>query len=79
MSLYKAILHKKEYRKQYGGKRGYWTFSCVNHNDRWRQCPWCKRGRLHNALRKLEQSSDLLREQMDEYKIICYALENKPK
>lgn len=42
MSLDKAILHRKEYRKPYRGSKAI-DKSCRNHGG----CEWCKQNRLH--------------------------------
>lgn len=72
MSLYKAILHKKEHRRLYGGT---YTFSCVNHNPRWCQCPWCVGNRLHSTkLRELKAKFNL-KDDLYDYegtiKVVC--------
>lgn len=59
MSLYKAIFYGKEHRHPYGEyKNGYFR-SCVNHNPRWCQCPWCVGNRLHSfKVRELKAKYD---------------------
>lgn len=42
MSLEKAILHKKEHRKQYTGGKAI-DKSCRNHGS----CTWCLENRMH--------------------------------
>lgn len=51
MSLDKAILHGKEYRKPYYGSKKFDT-TCRNHGS----CIWCKNNRLFNTRKKLVKS-----------------------
>lgn len=50
MSLDKAIVHGKEYRKPYYGSKSF-DSSCRNHGG----CPWCLENRIYNTLKRLEQ------------------------
>lgn len=54
--LDKAILHKKEHRKQYTGCKAI-DKSCRNHGD----CPWCQGNRHYSSLRRLEKTQFDLR------------------
>jgi hypothetical protein len=54
MSLYKAIEHHKEHRKQYHGAKLV-SKSCRNHGS----CGYCRNNRLHNYNVKLIQIKDL--------------------
>jgi hypothetical protein len=54
--LDKAILHKKEYRKQYHGARAV-DKTCRNHGSD----EWALRNRLNNSLRRLERTEFDLR------------------
>ncbi len=54
MSLYKAIEHHKEHRKQYHGAKLF-SKSCRNHGS----CDYCRDNRLHNYKVKLIQIKDL--------------------
>jgi hypothetical protein len=44
----KAIIHGKEYRKQYSGAKAV-DKTCRNHGG----CPHCEAGRLHKYLRQM--------------------------
>lgn len=55
MSLYKAIEHGKEHRKQYGTRRDFCKsvdLRCRNHGG----CDWCLGNRLYNTKKRLEKS-----------------------
>jgi len=47
MALDKAILHKKEHRKQYRDSRLF-SYGCRNHGS----CQWCEENRLHHVNKK---------------------------
>ena len=47
MSLDKAILHKKEHRKEYHGSKAF-DCTCRNHGS----CDWCKNNRLYQSNRE---------------------------
>lgn len=56
MSLYKAIEHGKEHRKQYGTQGDYGKLvdkNCRNHGG----CPYCEGNRNYNT-RKRKQKAD---------------------
>ena len=55
MSLDKAILHGKEYRKQYTGCRAV-DKSCRNHGD----CPWCQGNRHYKNNKRMIGLKELL-------------------
>lgn len=62
MSLNKAIQHGKERRKEYAerGKPGRYDRSCRPHGGGdSRPCPYCERGRLFSALRRVDAASKL--------------------
>lgn len=60
MPLNKAIEHGKEHRKPYTGAKAI-DCSCRNHGD----CEWCKRNRLHQAIKMDEASNQRLEEYND--------------
>lgn len=57
MSLYKAVEHKKEKRKEYRGGKSV-SRHCENHGGRRHQweCPYCKENRLHKFKKSEEKS-----------------------
>lgn len=59
MSLFKAIEHKKEKRKQYR-KAKLVDYSCRNHGG----CTWCEGNRLHQSRREEEKAAQLLKEEL---------------
>lgn len=63
MSLYQAIIHRKEKRALYR----YLSPSCNNHNPKYCQCPWCVGNRLHNN----EQRRRAAEEEEEEYYKNC--------
>jgi hypothetical protein len=58
MSLDKAIMHKKEHRKEYTGAK-WWAKSCRNHGD----CPWCQGNRKYRYNKRKESC----KQQEEEY------------
>ena len=54
MGLEKAIIHKKEHRKEYFGSKRFDAW-CRNHG----KCEFCRRNRTHKEKRDLERMKDL--------------------
>ena len=57
MSLYQAIEHKKEHRKQYKGAKLV-DESCRNHGG----CPYCEGNRLHQQRKEEERTKNFKKE-----------------
>ena len=57
MSLYNAIEHKKEHRKQYRRSKLF-DPSCRNHGG----CPWCEGNRMHQQRKEEEKSQYEMKE-----------------
>ena len=60
MSLDKAILYKKEYRKPYY-RSGKFDITCRPGGA----CGWCKGNRLHSTLKRMSVANDTLEEFLD--------------
>ena len=63
MSLYKAIIHGKEYRKLYRNSKRF-DKTCRNHGS----CPYCRDNRLHNRNKTEEDSQLKIKEWEEENK-----------
>ena len=57
MSLNKAIIHGKEYRKPYTNSKAF-DYSCRNHGG----CDYCKGNRMYSINRELERTTQMLKE-----------------
>lgn len=67
MSLYKAVKHGKEWRKQYSGGKLF-DASCRNHGG----CPWCEGNRLHKYRRREPIPDDYrIDYQPDTFRLFC--------
>ena len=62
MSLEKAIIHKKEYRKPYYDCRDY-DKQCRNHGS----CSFCKENRLYNSIRNKQKANQKIKDFLKTY------------
>ena len=57
MSMYKAIEHGKEHRKQYRGSKSF-DKTCRNHGG----CDWCLGNRIYKYQKELNKMLDKLKD-----------------